>query len=306
MTTALVVGYGSIGARHAEVLAQEGYRVAVVSRRNPAAKFPIHRELALALNREAPDYVVIANETAAHRQTLEELAHAGFEGRVLVEKPLFADPAPLPDHRFGNCAVGYNLRFHPVLAALREAIAGERIVAVQVYCGQYLPDWRPGTDWRASYSADGARGGGVLRDLSHELDYLMWLFGGWTRVISAGGNTGALGIDADDCRLLLVEFERCALATVQLNYLDRPGRREIVVNGVEHTWRADLISGEFEQNGTVTSYPVERNDSILAMHREMLSGNRDRLCSLEEGLQVTHLIAACERAGETNAWVTAA
>ena len=237
-----------------------------------ADDLPCHPDLASALDRETPDYIVVSNETAVHRETLDELARLGFDGRVLVEKPLFAEPAPVPEHRFAHCAVGYNLRFHAVLLALRDAVAAERIVSVHAYCGQYLPDWRPHTDWRASYSADRARGGGVLRDLSHELDYLMWMFGDWSRVAATPGDTGALGIDADDCRCLLVRFERCEAATVQLNYLDRPGRREIIVNGGEHTWRADLGACVLERDGVGTVFSVDRNDSYRAMHRAMLFG----------------------------------
>ena len=306
MTTAVVVGYGSIGARHAGVLQEEGCRVGIVSRRGRIADLPCHPDLASALDRETPDYVVVSNETAMHRETLDELARSGFDGQVLVEKPLFAEPAPVPENRFAHCAVGYNLRFHAVLLALRDAVAAERIVSVHAYCGQYLPGWRPHTDWRASYSADRARGGGVLRDLSHELDYLMWMFGDWSRVAATPGDTGTLGIDADDCRCLLVRFERCEAATVQLNYLDRPGRREIIVNGGEHTWRADLGACVLERDGVGTVFSVDRNDSYRAMHRAMLSGDYGQLCTFEEGARVMDFIAAIEWAAASQSWARAA
>ena len=306
MTTVVVVGYGSIGARHAGVLREEGCRVGIVSRRGRIADLPCHPDLATALDKESPDYVVVANETAMHRETLDDLARSGFEGRVLVEKPLFAEPVPVPEHRFARCAVGYNLRFHPVLLALRDAVAAESIVSVHAYCGQYLPDWRPNSDWRASYSADRARGGGVLRDLSHELDYLMWMFGDWSRVAATQGDTGTLGIDADDCRCLLVGFEQCEAATVQLNYLDRPGRREIIVNGDEHTWRADLGACVLERDGVGTVFQVDRNDSYRAMHHAMLSGDQGQLCTFKEGARVMDFIAAIERAAASDGWARAA
>lgn len=306
MTTVVVVGYGSIGARHASLLAAEECRVVIVSRRDVTADHPCFNVLEEAVQSENPDYVIVANETAMHQPTLERLAQSGFEGRVLVEKPLFVNPALPPEHRFSFGAVGYNLRFHPVLAALRNSIAGERIVAIQAYCGQFLPDWRPDRDWRTSYSADYSRGGGVLRDLSHELDYLLWLFGGWTRVAARGGNTGGLGIDADDCYGILIEFEDGALATVQINYLDRPGGRVLVVNSASHTWRADLIRNVLEHNGSAEAFAVERDDSYRAMHRAMLSGDGGSLCTFDEGIRVMDLIAAIEEANRTERWVAAA
>ena len=46
--------------------------------------------------------------------------------------------------------------------------------------GQYLPDWRPGTDYKSGVSAQKDLGGGALLELSHELDYLQWFFGNFT------------------------------------------------------------------------------------------------------------------------------
>jgi predicted dehydrogenase len=155
-----------------------GCATAIVSRRaHDLTEQPAYTTLADALAAHGPDYVVVADETARHHETLSALTALCFRGRVLVEKPLFAAPAALPDHGFAALGVGYNLRFHPAVQALRRALDNRPALTVNASVGQYLPDWRPGTDYRLSYSADAARGGGVLRDLSHELDLLIWQFG---------------------------------------------------------------------------------------------------------------------------------
>jgi predicted dehydrogenase len=299
---ALVVGLGSIGQRHARLLGELGVAVAAVSRRSDAAP-RCYASLALALAREAPDYVVIANETAAHHATLATLADCGFAGAVLVEKPLFAEPAPLPANRFAGLYVGYNLRFHPVLAELKRLLADEPALSAHVYVGQYLPDWRPGRDYRDTASASRAAGGGALRDLSHELDYMGWLFGPCRQVAALDGRSGALDIDSDDVAALLLAFERCPAATAQLNYLDRPGAREIIINTARHTLRADLIRGTLRINGEERHFPVARDDTYLAQHRSVLGNRRDTLCTAEEGAAVVALIAAAEQSAATGAWV---
>src|SRR5262245_51763367 len=111
---------GSIGTRHAGVLQQIGRSVSRVSRRGGGD----HVSLGEALAANTPDYVVIANETSAHTDTLAALAAAEFRGRVLVEKPLFARPAAIPRHGFKDLLVGYNLRFHPVLQKLSALLQG--------------------------------------------------------------------------------------------------------------------------------------------------------------------------------------
>jgi predicted dehydrogenase len=300
---ALVVGMGSIGKRHARVLGSLGLDVAAVSRRGDAAG-RCYASLEGALEHESPDYVVVANETAAHRATLLALAEAGFTGTVLVEKPLFDLPAALPAHRFAGLYVGYNLRFHPVLAELKRLIAAEPALSAQVYVGQYLPEWRPGRDYRATSSASRAAGGGVLRDLSHELDYMRWLFGPCRRVAALGGRFGALDIDSDEVQALLLAFERCPVATAQLNYLDRQGAREIVVNTASRTIRADLIGNTLRVNAEEHHFPVERDATYLAQHRSVLGNQRDALCTGEDAAAIVALVAAAEAATAGGGWVS--
>jgi predicted dehydrogenase len=301
MTKALVIGYGSIGSRHARLLGELGCEVAVVSRRT-LENIRHFANVTTAIKNFRPDYAVIANETSAHSGTVEELAAAGFCGKLLIEKPL---GGVVPHDYFAFCAVAYNLRFHPALAELATALAGETILAMQVYCGQYLPDWRPGNDYRTGYSADVARGGGVLRDLSHELDYVLWLGGTWRRAAAIGGHFSKLEINADDCWAVLLELERCRCATIQINYLDRPGRRQIVVNTSAHTFAVDFSGAVLIRDGETQRFTVDRDDTYRAQHQAMLSSDTSRLCGLDEGEDVMNLIAASEKAAREQVWVAA-
>lgn len=301
---ALVVGYGSIGARHARLLDALGCDVAVCSARqveHPRA----FSDLDQALDRFDPGYVVIANATDRHLASLLTLAGRGFAGRVLVEKPLFAQPVDLPALPFGRLAVAYNLRFHPVLRALHAALAGQRVLSVQAYVGQYLPSWRPGTDYRQSYSSHASQGGGVLRDLSHELDFLQHLFGPWQRVAATGGHLSSLEGDSDDTFGLMMSCERCQLVQLQLNYTDRVGRRRLLVNTDDCTIEADLVAGRLQVDGEARSFDVARDATYLEMHRAMLDlapQAAPLLCGLDEGRETLALIGAAERASQRHQW----
>lgn len=305
MTRVVVVGFGSIGTRHARILSELGCEVAVVSRRTDGI-YPLYSNLTTALSKFGPGYVVIANETAAHVETLHCLVDCGYQGLVLVEKPLAVKPLVLPRHRFRRAAVGYNLHFHPLLRALKDALAHEEVMAAQVYCGQYLPDWRAGTDYRSSYSARKDSGGGVLRDLSHEIEYMLWLFGPWRRLTALGGRLSALAIDSDDCWALLAEYERCPIATLHVNYVDRPGRRDIIVNTKVHTYRADFKASTLECDGRLVDLPrPDEDDTYRALHLAILTGDDEEFCcTLEQAVQVTEFISACEVAEARGNWVT--
>ena len=95
---------------------------------------------------------------------------------VLVEKPLFSKPNKI-NIKKNKYYVGYNLRFNPIINFLKKKIKSKKIWSVNIFCGSYLPNWRNNIDYRKSSSAKKHLGGGVLLDLSHELDYVQWLFG---------------------------------------------------------------------------------------------------------------------------------
>lgn len=300
LPNAIVVGLGSIGQRHARVLQQLGCRVSTVSRRGGGDHIAIETAVAQA----RPDYAVIATETAGHAASLQELADAGFRGTVLVEKPIFAHVEPQADYPFARLCVGYNLRFHPVMTAFAEQLGGRAALTVSAYVGQDIRDWRPGRDHRTTASATREAGGGVLRDLSHELDYLLWLFGPWHRVAALGGSSGVRQIDVDDHISLLLEMDRSKAVQVHMDYLDRPGMRKIRVNLADDTIEADLVGGFLTVNGTSRSYPNQRDQSYEAMHLAAIKGN-DPICTLAEGLAVMNLIEASERAVQSQSWISA-
>jgi len=300
-TRVLIVGYGSIGSRHARLLSELGCDVAVVSKREIdfPKRYGTLREGWLA---HRPTLVVVANATAAHHTALAELAQLGHAGDVLVEKPVFDHVLPLPPNNFRQFRVAYNLRFHPVLSRLCEALATQRVISVQAYVGQYLPNWRPETDYRLCYSAHADQGGGALLDLSHDLDYLSWMTGSWRRVAATGGHMSPLEISSDDVFFLLYESDRCPVIGVQLNYLDKLGRRQVIVNSADHTYEADLVRSSLKIDGEELHFPVERDTTYRAMHVAMLSGNPMQACTVPEALDTLALCDAARDAAAGGYW----
>jgi len=300
----LVVGYGSIGARHAAVLERLGHAVSIVSRRGVGGGRPVFRSLGDALDAGSFDHVVIAVETAGHAAAMTELAARDHTGFVLVEKPLLATPAELPRNGFRRAAVNYNLRFHPAVQALRTALAGRSAEIADFHVGQWLDDWRPGRDTAATYSASHAAGGGVLRDLSHELDLAVWLLGPARVVAALGGRLGKVTIDSDDGWGLVMSCARCPVVTLHLNSLDRRGRRHVTIQVEGETLAADLVEGTVEIGKKSERIAVERDATIAAVHQALIDGAPE-VCSLEEGARVVALIAAIERSARERKFIEA-
>lgn len=129
------------------------------------------------------------------------------------------------------------------------------------------------------------------------------MLGKWERVSALGGHLSPLEITSDDIFALMLVTPLCPIVTLQLNYLDRMARRFVLINTSNHTIEADLIKGTITRDRDSESFTTERDDTYRAMHKAILSGSTDTLCSLDEGLETLHLIDAAERAAKHGEWV---
>ncbi len=159
---------------------------------------------------------------------------------MLVEKPLSSDPA-VGDAVLRTCVerrvtlmVGYNLCFVPSLQKLSALLAAGEIGKIQYLhaeVGQYLPDWRPATNYRHGVTAQVDLGGGALLELSHEIDLALWLGGPLATVSASIARIGDLDIDTDDCVDLTLEYVNGARGLVHMDLLQRAPRRRVFIAG---------------------------------------------------------------------------
>jgi len=299
----LIIGFGSIGKRHKRLLERLGGDVSVVTRRIANGK-NFYGSLEQAFSEKTFDYIVVANRTHEHYSALCALSEIAYTGRILVEKPMFDRIRVLPALDSKQVFVAANLRFHPVISRLPALLEARKILTIQIYVGQYLPDWRPNIDYRQCYSASRAAGGGVLRDLSHELDYLTWLTGKWRRLTAMGGKLSRLDIDSDDAYSLLVETEICPIASVNMNYLDRRPRREFIINLEGTSIKGDLIANTLEVDDQEMVLDGSLDDTYLDQHKAILNGNIEKLCTCGQAFDVLEMIENAETASRQKIWVS--
>ena len=192
--------------------------------------------------------------------------------------------------------VACNLRFHPCLLFLRKKLTYDklRINEVNVYCGSYLPDWRPGKDFRKIYSANSSMGGGVHLDLFHELDYVTWLFGFPNSSHSIIRNVSSLAIDAADYANYILQYEAFTLSVV-LNYYRRKPKREIEIVFENITLTVNLIKNTIiDDNGLLLFEGgdfnvLETYKSQLYYFIDCLKNNIKPMNSLQESLPVLEI-----------------
>lgn len=280
--------------------------VSIVSKRNitETTDYPAYSSVEAAFLNDNFDYVVIANNTSEHYLTVLSLINLSFSGVLLVEKPIFAKYAEIPKNNFKQIFVAYNLRFHPIIQKIYDLTSEDKIYSTQVYVGQYLPIWRANRDYRTLYSATKEKGGGVIRDLSHELDYLLWILDGWKRVTGIGGKFGELEIETDDVFCLTMETNKCPAVMLQMNYLDQISQRSIIINYGSTTIKADLVKGIIEINNEIIEYRLDGNYTYRELHKAIIGGNYRYPCTYEQGLEVVSLIENAEEASAKGIWKT--
>lgn len=244
----LIVGLGSIAAKHIDAIRRiepEAEIIALRSRREAPPYVNVRDVYSLDECTGTFDFAIVSNPTSRHAHTVEELLKLNIP--LFIEKPVFESP-DYPEllekiRMLGvKTYVGCNLRFMDSLIVLHDYIRSnpdKRINEVNVYCGSYLPSWRPGTDFRKCYSAIPELGGGVNIDLIHDIDYTVWIFGQPVQTRGFCRSVSSLGIRAIDYANYTLVYPRFT-ASVILNYYRRDYRRRIEVLFDDDTWTVDI------------------------------------------------------------------
>lgn len=188
------------------------------------------------------DAVFITNPTKLHYATLEKMHCHGRN--FFIEKPVFEtgeeDIEGLGLRGDSVYYVACPLRYTNVIQYLKREVDFSQIYSVRCISSSYLPQWRPGVDYRNTYSAKRALGGGVAIDLIHEWDYICYLMGRPMKISSLMGKKSDLEIDSDDVAVYIAEYQD-KMAEVHLDYFGRVPVRKMELYGRSQVIEADLL-----------------------------------------------------------------
>lgn len=252
----LVVGLGSIARKHISALRHlypDIQIYALRSQTNASQEDDVINLYGVSEIPEDIDFAIISNPTSCHAKSIDSLKDLNIP--LFIEKPVFESinyDRLIKAVKDNNVLtyVACNLRFLDCLVFLKEYFRNnpdKRINEVNVYCGSYLPEWRPGIDFRKCYSAIPELGGGVHIDLVHEIDYVYWLFGKPAEVSSIFRNVSSLDIRAIDYANYIFIYPDFT-ASIILNYYRRDYKRQIEVVFEDDTWTVDLKSNTIRDN----------------------------------------------------------
>jgi predicted dehydrogenase len=311
-----VIGIGSVGRRHIENLLRLGMvNVVAVSENNKIPNLelsgrnvPVVHSYKEALQSKC-DAVVIANPSVFHLEYARRAVLAGCH--VYLEKPAATSGDGLPElialarELRRVVAIGTQNRFNARLEDLRNRIqSGEAGMIVGVYAslGEHIADYHPNEDYRRSYTAQSALGGGVLLTQIHQLDYLNWLFGPFSRVFAVGGKRSDLEIDVEDSVSYLLSGKDDVPVAGHLNYLQRPKKVSLEVIGTRTSYQwgyfdhcLTVTPAKLASDAMVIRDPFDRNEMFMACMKDFLeaiAGGRRPRADLSDALAALRIVDA--------------
>ncbi len=267
------VGIGSIAKRHIrnlnEVCAGRNIKVRIDAfRRSGSEEKPEGVSGIYHTLEELPsdyDVIFITNPTEYHLQTLEAFHDRGRH--FFIEKPVVSlghmgEALQFPLRKDSIYYVACPLRYNAVIRYIRKNIRPGDVISVRSISSSYLPDWRPGQDYRNTYSAHRALGGGVDIDLIHEWDYISWMFGWPEKLMHMSGRKSALEIDSDDYAVYIAEY-RSMIAELHLDYFGRKAIRRVELFMKEDTVIGDIVANRISylKEGKAIDFHEERDDT---------------------------------------------
>lgn len=254
---ALVLGCGSIGLRHIGHLRQLGGVEIEAADPNPAARSQAEAQYGIPVHSAADDAletfhdaVLVCTPAHLHVGLTSQALDAG--AHVFVEKPLSTSLdgvealARKAKAKGRIVQVGYNLRYHPAMKAMKRMVeAGHigRVLSAHAEFGLYLAKWWPGRDYRQSYMASATLGGDLLLDASHEIDSLLWLLGPVEQVTAFGGRLSTLEIPGLDLVKVVMKMRSGAVGSLQLDCLQPTYTRMYSLIGEGSALRWDCPRG---------------------------------------------------------------
>lgn len=311
MIRAAVIGLGNIAKRHRSNLKKMFPEVNIIAM-SASGRLPselICNSDSIASNIQSiidynVDMAIVASPASFHSMHAIPLIEAGIP--VLIEKPVStsledAKAIVRAKNKYQvNAGVGYCLKYLSSALFVKKFIesgrAGKTLNA-NIEIGQYLPDWRPNTDYKQSVSAVQSLGGGALFELSHEIDYAQWLFGKLSIEHAVIRNTGELDIEVEDVADILATSQSGCVVSLHLDFLQRQASRKckIIFSRGALVW--DLIKNQVlwsDSAGESVLYTDEswdRNKMYINMLCDFYNKNKtDSFSSIESSLATLKLI----------------
>jgi len=320
----LIIGLGSIGKRYINILnkicACEIYalREHNKDREDTASicSYIFDRQELLGLG---IDFAIICNPSALHMETALFLAKNGIP--FVIEKPVCVSInrnvrklLNIVKNKKLQVLVGFNLRYHYLYKKIKHIISSGKLGKILSFfseTGQYLPTWR-NFDYQRSYSSHKELGGGVIFDLTHEIDLAADLLGEVRYLTCLKSKVSSLKINTEDIAEVTFLHKNKMISHLHLDYLQKEYTRrfKLVCEKGEILWDYALgklrIISENKKYEFFQPKDYTRDETFKSQLKhwfKVLENKQKPLVSLEKGIYVSRLAIYSHVASEKRKWL---
>ena len=312
----IICSLGSIGRKYARII-KEAWPETEVGALRSGLNTDSHKyvDISFTSGEEAmqwnPDAVIIASPANQHLR--QALLFTEKKIPTLIEKPIGTGDEREDDlkelakrSKYTPIYVGYILRQDPGASITKDLIRDKRVgqlVSAKFYCGSWLPDWRPDTEYRKSVSARKDLGGGAALELSHEIDMALYLLGDLDINYGECWHSKALDVETEDQCLVVGRDCNGCLVTIEIDYCTKKPERYVSLRGSEGSIYWDLIQGtitqtaegEESEESVIGLMSDERFYKQLSLFWDASKQGGHGLCTLDEALKVLRIIKDIKR-----------
>lgn len=276
----LVIGFGSIGEKHYQELKKYSSNIDIVSKHlSPDNAFQDIDEIN-DLNHYS--HIFICNNSSEHQDTYYKICRLGFNGTLFIEKPTLIYKEALIE----NVYVGYDLRFSNVFKYAVNNFQSKEIKYINIYCGQHLSQWRS-RDYTKTSSSSITAGGGVINDLSHELDFMLQFIN--DPCIDSSHKLHKLNEIETESYFHGNFFSESTNTIVDLtiNYHDHIPSRYFSIHTDDSFIRGDFLANEINHDNKVIK--LQEVNLLNGLHEDLF-GEKKFISTLKDSMKVDKLI----------------
>ena len=311
----LVCGAGSIGIRHLNNVKLLGHiplswrfqknKLGELTNKKIAQEY---EDLETAI--KSSDAVIIATKPSVHLEQLK--LSLKYHKPVYIEKPISNDLIALEDLNKNYIRldsvieVGCMLRSHENIVFLKNAFSNEtfgEVICFLGFVGEHIKNWRKTSDFKKSFSISIKNGGGVLFELIHEIDLVIFLLGEIKKVSAICKNYLKDVLIEEATANLTLELGNGISGQLQMDMLSPTYRREfhiVTEKGlVIWNYKKGEVSIEKNNNSKIihsVSKNYDRNTMFLAHLDYFIARinnyNIKPRSSLEDGIHAVKVVTA--------------
>lgn len=264
----LIIGTGSAGRKHFSIVKKilPLSEIKFFSTRNKTYLTNLSQ-----IKSFNPEITILANPSSKRLKIIKFLSK--IKTNILIEKPLASnfnqalEVYKILKKNKIKSRVGYNLRFYKPLQIIKKLVRSNKlgkINFIRAEVGSYLPNWR-NLNYKQTVSSSKLLGGGVLNELSHEIDYLQWIFGEFLSVFCNMQKRSKLDINVEDTANIIFLLKNGTPISLSIDFCRRDKIRSCYISGEKGSIKLNLLSGILE------IYNIKKNKwQILKLNKKSM------------------------------------